>query len=201
MKISEQELESWIMEKVKNSSGRDDLFKRGLTFEEKSTILNQIKIDGYGIIDMIEVSFDYYYIQIRIIELKVVEASESELTQLTRYIAGMKRYINKLYPSYNIEICGTLIAPSFSEKGSFVYLCEYVKNEHCDTPCIDFIKFDYNLSTSIAFEDWSPSSYSATEEKETVNDKLLKVLDDSIKGHKKEALQYKKYTNPKEKEM
>jgi len=190
MKISEKELEDWILEKVKTFDGIEELESKGLVFDPDAKIFSQVSIDGYGIADLIEIQSSFEGVFIRVIELKVVEANIDEIAQLTRYMVGLKRYVKRLHRGYSVFISGTLIAPSFSEKGDFVYLCSMVNPEDQEYEEINYLTFKYDLGSALEFKAWSPSDYYSINEKDNLKGEFGKELEEQVVAHAFEMKEY-----------
>jgi hypothetical protein len=105
----------------------------------------QYEIKGYGITDLIKLSFDEDSCTVTILELKNETLKESHYSQLARYIAGANRIKDRLlikYPHARIYVKGELAGPFDSSKNDLVYL-----NQLCD----DINIYDLSLLMSSGF--------------------------------------------------
>lgn len=105
----------------------------------------QYEIKGYGIIDLIKLSFDEDSCTVTILELKNEPLKESHYSQLARYMAGANRIKERLlikYPHARIYIAGELAGPYDISKNDLVYL-----NQLCE----DINIYDLSLLMSEGF--------------------------------------------------
>jgi len=130
MEISEKELEDMIC-----LENRSFLEERGLDFPHEK-LIRQLNLGVYGISDLIGISYEresedvVTSISIYVYELKKDHINQATLTQVSRYISGLKRYFSDLSIFENIEVkfMPVLIGSGVDLTGNFVYMLELVEN-------------------------------------------------------------------------
>jgi hypothetical protein len=135
----------------------------------KKLIKRQFELRGYGIIDLITISFEEFFDYqdnslniipvIKIYELKKEKIDVNSLMQLSRYIKGMKRYIHKIDKNIlsdlnKIKICnnirGILVGKSVQMNGDFVFLMELIRGVKVIT-----YKLDMNIGLKFVEENFA----------------------------------------------
>lgn len=115
--------------------------------EHFDLFLRQKEIPGYGITDIIKIAaFNTGEIDIRVLELKNEPLKESHVSQLYRYITGVRRIAERymrLTDCPEISVRGELAGPFDKSRGDFVYLLQAIRD-------IDI--YDLSLSMSSGFK-------------------------------------------------
>jgi len=173
MNFQEKELENWIVESAKTKEGREKLNGCNFYIHENDKLLQQVNLQGYGILDLLKISYEPSLIHFEIIELKVVKSSYKEIGQLSRYMMGLRRYLNKLididYISFDIS--GVLIAPNVEMNDDFIYLMSSIWNIDCFSSdyTISYMTYNYDFNNGIQFKDGEYNYYNTTEKDELLH--------------------------------
>jgi len=164
MDILENDLEDIIENMFKDKS--DLVYEIGC---EPGIILRQPALSGYGKMDLINISYRGNNANgflkdeelkrlwnIDIIELKRGKLCFNELSQLCRYMTGVKRYLihnKRKYIKESFQIRGVLIGKEIEESGDFVYLLNRLGMTNIDiyTFSLDYKK---GLSFNYVWDEW-----------------------------------------------
>lgn len=107
--LSEKQLEDLLFKKLDGEGlqGREFLGKRGLSIDFHSQYFRQFNLGTYGIADIVGFKYNHFpnkhglkgYLDIQIIELKAVELTANDFTQLKRYKTGLTGLIKAFIES------------------------------------------------------------------------------------------------------
>ena len=154
MRFLEKDLEDIICEALKDPKSKSLLVKRGLHFL-KYPILHrrQLRIGNYGISDIIVIHRHPNFrnqIHVNVIELKKDVIDSAAVSQCSRYMKGVSRYLDKRGIGYSLS--GTLIGSNIDRRNNFVHLMHNVAQMSVFTYSyglegIEFeeVEFDYHL--------------------------------------------------------
>lgn len=143
MNMSEKELENFIFDDLINNQG-NELFNRGLELPfrktEATTVrwFRQLNIAPYGICDIVGFYRSFGYINVDLLELKIVEIDANHFEQISRYVKGISVYLKNTFPNYQIIINPILIGSDYHG----IYIQNYTN--------IDVSSFKYDL-TGLSF--------------------------------------------------
>jgi len=160
---TERELEDFLYETAKNGF-EDSLLGE---FVGDGNIFRQVDITGYGIIDLLHISFDYSNKEnsypdttITIIELKKDNIDYNSLGQISKYRTAIKRYTDSIKfksnkrISYKIE--GILIGNKINENSDFVYLVDNIE-------WLTLLTYSITLNNGLILHDGNSGWYSKIE--------------------------------------
>lgn len=138
---SEKAIEDYIWSKL------DDGEPCPLSDEHFSMCLRQKEIVGYGVTDIIKIGVYPGEVEIVVVELKNEHLKEAHISQLCRYITGIKRvvrlYEQKHKDGPNIIVRGELAGPFKKDRGDVVWLIESLEN---------ITVYDVSMSMDSGFE-------------------------------------------------
>lgn len=155
MEFLERDLENILYEELQTEKGYEALHERGLNIcysPDSFTCKRQLKIGNYGICDLITFSrflpcneggmHNNSSVFIEIIELKKGAIGIDALIQASRYLKGVKKYMQTNYSSIKPNYSITLIGRSIN-LDDWVYLTDLVPSLNIQTYSygIDGIKF------------------------------------------------------------
>lgn len=176
MKISEKELEDYIFKKYNSIDGLSGDY-----------IIRQFSLKGYGILDLLIIDYEFGCPTYKIVELKEGELDEKSISQISRYIRGLERNIDKIKKQIPIEndknnefswtfprVEGILIGKEFL--GDSCYIADQAEK-------ISTIFYSISLESGLSF-DFNTSGWFNKNEK--TNQTLEKIT-------KKAYINYKKY--------
>lgn len=147
IKIDEKHLEDILFNEIKSEGGFTRLSERGLELGNPKhyKVFRQVNLGDYGIPDIVLISFQHRFIQIRVIgryvtgintmleqqiELKVVEFNVDHLFQYK-------------FSAWRVSVYGTLIVAGYKPNGSH-WLCDFLKD-------VSIYTTEYNLN-GLSFE-------------------------------------------------
>lgn len=98
-----------------------------ITATHPNAVFRQYEIKGYGITDLVYLNIYPGMVRVQIVELKNETLKESHLSQLKRYMVGMRRYLwrhNDLAEKagWEIDVHGVLAGPFEADRNDLVYL-------------------------------------------------------------------------------
>ena len=164
MEINEKELEDYI---YKNHNEID--------FLEGSHIIRQFPLKGYGILDILIIDYSCGYPIYKIIELKKEFLDEKSISQISRYICGLKRNINQIKEKIpnendknnpfidNFQIKGILVGKEFL--GDSCYTSDQIES-------LDVLFYSLSLENGIVFNSNTSGWFN---KKEKINQSLEKI--------------------------
>lgn len=85
----------------------------------------QLEIKGYGVSDIVKVQWAGEILDVTVLELKNRQLKESDVSQLCRYITGLKRLLaayRRKIPTFKYSVTGQLAGPFEVQQSDFVYL-------------------------------------------------------------------------------
>jgi hypothetical protein len=143
IKIDEKHLEDIVFESLETEEGCKKLYERGLgvNYSLNQTHIRQLRLNEYGIPDIVSIRFEGGTIDITITELKVVEFNISHLLQVGRYIAGVNHLL-KQAPALHARkgrVRGVLIVSDYFSDNDYSWISEIM------SASISIYKVDYRL--------------------------------------------------------
>lgn len=191
---TEQELEDYLYKTFAAKSYESILGN----FTGGGKIFRQVNITGYGIIDLIIVSFDipsrenaYPDVEITIIELKKDQINYKALEQLAKYRTAIRRYLNTIVEdiskelSYNIN--GILVGKKIDDQNNFVYLVDNID-------WLTLLTYSIDFDEGLILDDGNNGWHSTKEDFSSLKKYLPKVMPgflDTYKDWHKYTLQKK----------
>lgn len=122
---SEKAIEDYVFEQI------SDTGLCPVSDEHVSHVFRQYEIAGYGIADVVKVQVMPEAVVITILELKNENLKEAHLSQLSRYMIGLKRqlrrYMRRSRKHFVIEVLGELAGP-FEASTDFVFLLDQLES-------------------------------------------------------------------------
>jgi len=129
------------LEDILFNSSKEEVIKRGLYCFNYNLIFRQVRIGGYGVIDLLTVSYHRKSkgIIINIYELKNKKLSSETFWQLLRYIKAIKHVLSAVDKSnHYLNISGIMIGREIDLSNDFCYL-PTLQSE------IEIFTYEYNL--------------------------------------------------------
>lgn len=129
------------LEDILFNSQKEEVVKRGLYSFNHDLIFRQVRISGYGIIDLLTISFHRKSkgIIITVYELKNKKLGSETFWQLLRYIKAIKHVLATVnLKNHYVNISGVMIGREIDLSNDFCYL-PTLQSE------IDIFTYDYNL--------------------------------------------------------
>ena len=160
-KISEKELESYIFDNYNNIEGL-----------EGNHIIRQLKLQGYGRLDLLVIDYSNELPIFKIIELKENKIDYNALGQISRYMTALKRNLREMnFPKKEIDIfpCtikGILIGKELELNGDICYVTDQI-------PEIEIIIYNLNLENGVTFDNDNSNWF---DKKEKINYNLEKQI-------------------------
>lgn len=154
MNFLEKDLEDIIWECCNSKDGYDLLEDRNLYFHPRS--YRQFKLGGYGIVDIMNVTYDSHLdmISIQLVELKKESLKVSHLIQICRYVSGLRSMIDGVDTKkllYNTRVYGVLIVPKVDTNSDLIFLSNLLED-------IRIYSYKFSLEKGLLFEpvgkDW-----------------------------------------------
>lgn len=126
MKFLEKDLEQILWDNLHSIEGINLLEEKGLDcLSGESTLYSlksrQLRIGNYGIADIVTLQRCEGKIYVTVFELKKDEIESNALVQASRYAKGIKRYLNKNYKGWYVEVDLVLIGRKL-KTSDWVYL-------------------------------------------------------------------------------
>jgi len=94
--------------------------------------VRQHEIRGYGITDLIKILRYGNQLEVTILELKNEPLKEAHISQLARYMVGLRRqlrrYANSGHVPFDIEVRGELAGPLDVGRNDFVYMLDIIED-------------------------------------------------------------------------
>lgn len=120
--------------------------------------LRQHEVKGYGITDLIKISADVWSIDVTILELKNEILKESHLSQLSRYMAGIRRQLRRYEKrsSRVITVRGELAGPVDADANEMVFLLDQLS-------CISIYKLSLSMDDGFKSEEISGGWFKKSE--------------------------------------
>lgn len=158
MNVLEHEIEEIIEQYSLTKDGCDKISERGLPVN--SSLLRQVRIGGYGIIDLMSVRATFksenILIELSVYELKKDKVDIGSVLQLCRYMSGIEHLLNDhksyleskhgmkmcLYPTY-----GYLIGKKIDTRDDIVYLYDHLDED------ISIYEYSIDLDKGILFKE------------------------------------------------
>lgn len=133
MEFLEKDLEDIIF----NTSTKK-LLERGLRVNGRR--FRQLRIGNYGIADMVTIKCNENTVYITVYELKKNQINYTTLSQATRYIQGIKKYLEKRNNFFNCEIVYSvqLVGKSINTSDDFIYLINFIDD-------VDVFIYEYDF--------------------------------------------------------
>lgn len=146
---NEKELENYLL-----SLPLDDEHPlAGIWVNDLSTIMSQVKIGNYGIIDLLILSFNTSTdtpkptLEITIVELKKGEIDFNAFGQVCRYKRGMERLLEEHNMTRNVDLNAVLVGRKYAG-GDICYAIN-----HCEW--LEVYLYDLSLKEGLSFaRDW-----------------------------------------------
>lgn len=122
------------LEDIIETTPVEKLIERGLPLMDGSKFLRQVTVGNYGRIDLIAYgaikseSSGYINPHLTVLELKQDKIGIPALTQLSRYLKGLKKCSYSIGKTGYMEVGGMLIGRSIDFSNDFIYLaaqCDY----------------------------------------------------------------------------
>lgn len=165
---SEKTIEDYIWSKLQ------DGICCPISGERYDFCMRQKEIKGYGVTDIIKVQACESIISITVLELKNEFLKESHISQLYRYMTGIRRiadmYSRRIKDCPEIHIHGELAGPFNKDRGDFVFLLQGLSNITCYELSIDF---DSGFKSEEISDSWSNKS----EKKLSYKKEVRRILD------------------------
>jgi len=155
---SEKELEDYLYEVTQRNFDESPLEE----FAPEGEIFRQVNIGGYGVMDLVIVSFEfpcdmysYPKVTITIIELKKHKINYQALGQISKYYRAIELFMNEitgeLKNPLQYDIKGILIGESVDNESDFVFLANNIEWLDLITYSIDF---EYGLTLNGHSREW-----------------------------------------------
>lgn len=121
---NEETIERFVAEQI------DTNLHCPISQEDVFDYVRQHSIQGYGVADIIKIHATKDRAWLTVLELKNKPLNETHLTQLTRYMVGLKRQARRYEDRFDIkfDIYGELAGP-LNPGGDFVFLAEHLSDE------------------------------------------------------------------------
>ncbi len=130
------------LEDILYNSSQNDVFPLGLHHFYFDSIFRQVRITGYGVIDLMTLRYDNdsKEITITIYELKNKKVSAETFWQLLRYIKAVNQVINDFnLKNHPIRVLGVMIGREIDDSNDFCFL------PTLDTNQISIYTYNYSL--------------------------------------------------------
>lgn len=119
---SERAIEDYVWKQLENGQPCP------ISGDAHNFCLRQKEIKGYGVTDIIKIDVSDEGVRITVLELKNEELKESHISQLYRYMTGIRRvarlYSKKIIGCPDIEVVGELAGPFNPNRGDIVWLLQ-----------------------------------------------------------------------------
>lgn len=147
---NEKFIEDYVYEK-----SRDD-GQCILSGDAVDRIWRQLAIPGYGVTDIVKAWFTPSAIELTVLELKNEPLKESHLSQLMRYMKGLRRMVASCERGdVEVTVCGQLAGPFDPDRGDFVYMLGFIPREVSAFGLA--LDMEIGFSSEALHGDWSPS--------------------------------------------
>lgn len=169
---SERSIEDYLWDELQGG-GVCQITHRDITFS-----FRQLELVGYGVTDIVQVIVAPQSVEVIIVELKNESLKEAHLSQLARYMAGMRRFVRRYKKiaerkGWALSVKGVLAGP-FSDSGDFVYLADLL-------PDIDVHAIRLSFENGFEVEQKSRLGWFSKKEKpECIKGLARGVFDDAV---------------------
>ena len=155
MKFLEKDLEEILWNELQTEKGIDNLTRRGLYIIKNTKAFRQLRIGGYGVSDIINVTKVGQNLHINIIELKKDKVSMSAFLQAVRYYKGIRRYLEFRNKTFDVIWHITLIGSEIDANSDFIFLSDFIEFRLSLVSYsydVDGIRFNYHSGYSLKEE-------------------------------------------------
>lgn len=171
---SEKAIEDYIWNKLSN----DECCP--LADEKYDFCLRQKEIKGYGVTDIIKFSVSTDEIIITVLELKNEDIKETHVSQLYRYMTGVKRvarlYRRKIKGLPRIIVRGEIAGPFNRDRGDILWLVEHLDD-------VDVYSIELDLDDGFKAEQVSEGWYKLDEKRLSYRDVVRDISDALVTAH------------------
>lgn len=153
--INERFLEDCIFDVLTSENGIDNLYDRGIVFDDNMKFFRQFGIPAHGIADIVGIRKVKNTLVVDIYELKAVTFKLEHLAQAYRYKAGIRQYIewfNKKYKKEYYFKCNIfMVCQDFDDSDHFFLTRELINTR--------FYSYTFSPLKGLEFDEYYPSSW------------------------------------------